>query len=55
MTEKIVRRGVKVPTEYEADFLDRISVNEACSHQVVTLPASQTLEDTRACSPTSSR
>ena len=48
MTEKIARRGVRVPAEYEADYLDRIPVHAACSHHVVTLPASQTLEATRA-------
>jgi len=48
MTEKIVRRGVKVPTEYEADYLDRIPVHAACSRDVVTLPASQTLARTHA-------
>ena len=48
MTEKIARRGVRVPTEYEADYLDRIAVHEACSREVVTLPATQTLDATRA-------
>ena len=31
MTEKLARRGVRVPMEYAADYLDRISVSDACS------------------------
>ena len=31
MTEKIARRGVRVPTEYAADFLDQVLVRDACS------------------------
>jgi CIC family chloride channel protein len=45
MTEKLARRGVRVPAEYAADFLDQISVGDACSRDVVTLPASRTLEE----------
>ena len=37
MTEKLARRGVRVPAEYHADYLDRISVADACSRNVVTL------------------
>lgn len=48
MTEKIVRRGVRVPAEYTADYLERISVGEACSRDVVSLAATQTLDDVRA-------
>jgi H+/Cl- antiporter ClcA/CBS domain-containing protein len=47
MTEKIARRGVRVPSEYGADHLDRITVGDACSRDVVTLPASQLLATTR--------
>jgi predicted transcriptional regulator len=47
MTEKIARRGVRVPSEYGADPLDRITVGDACSREVVTLPASQSLSTTR--------
>jgi H+/Cl- antiporter ClcA len=43
MTEKIARRGVRVPTEYAADYLERINVGEVCSRQVVSLRASQSL------------
>ena len=48
MTEKIARRGVHVPSEYAADHLERISVGDACSRQVVSLLASQSLGDVRA-------
>lgn len=48
MTEKIVRRGVRVPAEYTADYLERIAVGEACSRQVVSLRASETLGDVQA-------
>lgn len=39
MTEKIARRGVRVPGEYSADFLDQILVADAASREVVTLEA----------------
>jgi len=45
MTEKIARRGVRVPAEYAADWLERISVGEACSRQVVSLRATETIGD----------
>jgi H+/Cl- antiporter ClcA/predicted transcriptional regulator len=48
MTEKIARRGVRVPAEYAADFLHSISVREAASSPVVSLQAERTLEDVRA-------
>ncbi|WP_267221883.1 chloride channel protein [Dyella silvae] len=47
MTEKIARRGVRVPTEYAADYLERISVADACSRDVVSLRASQRLGEVR--------
>lgn len=47
MTEKIARRGVKVPSEYLADYLDRVSVADVCERSVVTLKSSQTLEEVR--------
>jgi CIC family chloride channel protein len=37
MTEKLARRGVRVPAEYHADYLDRILVADACSRDIVTL------------------
>ena len=47
MTEKIVRRGVRVPSEYAADFLDQILVRDACSREVVTLRGSQSMAEVR--------
>ena len=47
MTEKIARRGVRVPAEYSADFLERISVGEACSRKVISLRASQRMAAVR--------
>ena len=48
MTEKIARRGVQVPVDYAADFLERISVREVASSQVVSLQANQTLGEVRS-------
>ena len=47
MTEKIARRGVRVPAEYHADFLDQILVRDVCSKGAVTLLANQTVGDVR--------
>ncbi|MGY3039912.1 H+/Cl- antiporter ClcA [Rhodanobacter sp. TND4EL1] len=47
MTEKIVRRGVRVPSEYVADYLDQVGVGEACTRDVVTLDSAQTLAEVR--------
>ena len=48
MTEKLVRRGTQVRTEYTADFLDRVLVRDAASRDVVTLEASKTVGEVRA-------
>ncbi|MFL5360211.1 MAG: CBS domain-containing protein, partial [Myxococcales bacterium] len=48
MTEKIARRGVRVPGEYAADFLDQIQAGAAAAKPVVSLRADQTLADVRA-------
>ncbi|HUN82446.1 MAG TPA: chloride channel protein [Phycisphaerae bacterium] len=48
MTEKIHRRGVRVPIEYAADFFDQLIVAEVASKNVVRLLASDTLAATRA-------
>jgi H+/Cl- antiporter ClcA len=48
MTEKIVRRGVRVPAEYSADFLDGVLVREVLSQPVVSLRADETLREARA-------
>jgi H+/Cl- antiporter ClcA/CBS domain-containing protein len=45
MTEKLARRGVRVPSEYAADFLDRINVADACSREVVTLRDDQRVDE----------
>ncbi|MCU1349549.1 MAG: chloride channel protein [Acidobacteria bacterium] len=47
MTEKLARRGVRVPAEYAADYLDGISVSAACSTDVVTLRAGQSVGEAR--------
>ena len=47
MTEKIARRGVRVPSDYVADHLDRLLVRDTCSRAVVTLSASQSVADVR--------
>lgn len=47
MTEKIARRGVRVPAEYTADYLERIAVGDACSRDVVSLRATQSLLEVR--------
>src|SRR6185436_16346230 len=48
MTEKISRRGVRVPSEYAADYLEQVLVRDAALREVVTLTATQTVADTRA-------
>jgi len=45
MTEKLARRGVRVPAEYHADYLDRILVNDACSRDVVKLRSDQKVDE----------
>jgi len=47
MTEKIARRGVRVPTEYAADYLNQVLVRDAASNPVETLRADDTLKDVR--------
>jgi chloride channel protein, CIC family len=48
MTEKIARRGIRVPTEYGADFLDQVHVYETATKIVVTLRADQTVAQVRS-------
>src|SRR5256885_12079482 len=48
MTEKIARRGVRVPGEYAADFLDQIQAGAASAKPVVSLREDQTLDEVRA-------
>jgi H+/Cl- antiporter ClcA/predicted transcriptional regulator len=47
MTEKIARRGVRVPAEYHADFLDQILVRDVATTDVVSLRLDQTIEQVR--------
>ena len=47
MTEKIARRGIRVPSEYAADFLDQIWVGDVASREVITLGAADRLADLR--------
>jgi H+/Cl- antiporter ClcA/CBS domain-containing protein len=48
MTEKLARRGVRVPTDYAADFLDQVRVADACTTRVVTVSASEPLQSVRS-------
>jgi H+/Cl- antiporter ClcA/CBS domain-containing protein len=48
MTEKIVRRGVRVLGEYTADFLDQVHVRDVALGPVVTVRAEDTVEGVRA-------
>ncbi|CAN5530579.1 chloride channel protein [soil metagenome] len=48
MTEKIVRRGIKVPNEYTADYLAQILVGSIGLKPIVTLRPDQTLKDIRS-------
>ena len=47
MTEKIVRRGIRVPEEYAADYLANVLVRDAMSSSPVTFKADQTLDGVR--------
>jgi len=48
MTEKLVRRGTPVRTEYTADYLDRILVKDAATRDVVTVEANARLDQLRS-------
>jgi H+/Cl- antiporter ClcA/CBS domain-containing protein len=43
MTEKIVRRGVHVPSEYSADYLELVQVNEVITTPAITFTEDQTV------------
>jgi CBS domain-containing protein len=47
MTEKLARRGVRVPYEYAADFLDLINVSDACTKDVATVRADEPIASLR--------
>ncbi|HSD62479.1 MAG TPA: chloride channel protein [Ignavibacteriaceae bacterium] len=44
MTEKIARRGIKIPFEYEADFLDLVRVKDCATYNVITINGDNTVE-----------
>lgn len=48
MTEKIARRGIRVPSEYVADHLDHIRVGAIGLKPVVTISGDKTLAEIRA-------
>ncbi len=48
MTEKIARRGVRVPGEYAADFLDQLNAGLYAARPVVTLNGDDLLDAVRA-------
>jgi len=48
MTEKIARRGARVPDEYQADFLDTVLVHAKATRQVVAFRAIDTVAGARA-------
>jgi H+/Cl- antiporter ClcA/CBS domain-containing protein len=48
MTEKLVRRGTPVRTEYSADFLGQLLVRDVATRDVATLRDTQTLGEIRA-------
>src|ERR1035437_2708301 len=48
MTEKIARRGIRVPAEYSADFLEGLTVADMATRKVIALPAERTLVEVRA-------
>ncbi|HXZ28051.1 MAG TPA: chloride channel protein [Terriglobales bacterium] len=45
MTEKLARRGLRIPTDYEADVLQQVTVGEVMAREVPTLPAETTLQE----------
>ncbi|WP_062536476.1 chloride channel protein [Mizugakiibacter sediminis] len=47
MTEKIARRGVRVPSEYAADFLEQVTAGKACTRDVVSLHTADELGEVR--------
>jgi CIC family chloride channel protein len=47
MTEKIARRGVHVPSEYAADYLEQVLVSDILSLPPVTFLSNQTIGDLR--------
>jgi len=48
MTEKIARRGIRVPSEYAADFLDHVWVGDFATRDVIAFAANDSLDRLRA-------
>lgn len=48
MTEKIARRGIRAPGEYEADSLDQVHVRDIMSPGIVSLRTGDQIETVRA-------
>jgi predicted transcriptional regulator len=47
MTEKMARKGVPVPSEYAADFLEQLLAKRVASSPVFTIAADRTVADIR--------
>ncbi|HEY8751847.1 MAG TPA: chloride channel protein [Tepidisphaeraceae bacterium] len=48
MTAKIARRGIRVPSEYFADFLDQLTVGDVFTVNPISLKSSQRLGEVRS-------
>src|SRR5579884_3475886 len=47
MTEKIARRGIRVPSDYAADYLEQVFVRDVAARNPVTILGSRTVEGVR--------
>ncbi len=48
MTEKIARRGVKVPSDYSADNLEQVLIRDVITNPPTSLRADQTIQEIRS-------
>ncbi|MBG8553872.1 chloride channel protein [Hymenobacter guriensis] len=48
MTEKIARRGVKTPVDYEPDLLDKVPVSQILQNELVTISTNNSIGEVRA-------
>ncbi|MCC3160760.1 chloride channel protein [Hymenobacter sp. 15J16-1T3B] len=48
MTEKIARRGVKTPVDYEPDLLDKVSVERVLQSNMIAISTDNTIREVRA-------
>jgi len=48
MTEKIARRGIRVPSDFASDYLDRIPVEECATGDVLFLESKMTIAQARS-------